>query len=130
MIIYVLIAVGGAIGSVGRHWLSTLVAAKTADVFPWGTFWVNVSGCLAIGFFAFAGGPGNRFLGSNESRLFFMTGLCGGFTTFSAFSLQTFALLRAGDGVRATAYVVASVVLCILATWLGQILAMSFNHAR
>ncbi len=130
MYIYLLIALGGALGSVARHGLANFITVHTDSPFPWGTFWVNVSGCLAIGFFATIGGPNARsFASSNEGRLFFMTGLCGGFTTFSAFSLQTLNLLRAGDWPRAVAYIVASVVICLVSVWLGNTIAVHFNQA-
>lgn len=129
MYIYLLIAVGGALGSVARHWLSNFITVRMDSPFPWGTFWVNVSGCLAIGFFATISGPSWRNFSSNEGRLFFMTGICGGFTTFSAFSLQTLNLLRLGDWPRAAAYIVASVLVCLFSVWLGHLVATHFNQA-
>ncbi|MDB6093053.1 MAG: crcB [Verrucomicrobia bacterium] len=118
MIIYLLIALGGAIGSVARHWLSEVVNARWDGPFPWGTFLVNITGCIAIGFLATLTGPGGRFA-TGEARYFFMTGVCGGYTTFSAFSLQTLVLIRTGDTMRAAGYVVGSVLICLLGTWLG-----------
>lgn len=123
MFIYLLIAAGGALGSVLRHWLSASIAARLDGPFPWGTFLVNVTGCLLIGFLASLSGPGWKQFTSTEGRAFFLIGLCGGYTTFSAFSLQTLNLFRAGDWPRASGYVAASVVLCIAGTWLGQWLA-------
>lgn len=129
MYLYLLIALGGALGSVSRHWLSSVLYPTPAGAFPWATFWVNVSGCLAIGFFATISGPGGRHFTSSEARLFFMTGVCGGFTTFSAFGLQTVNLLRSGDWPRAGAYVVASVVVCVLSVWVGHLAASQFNSS-
>jgi CrcB protein len=129
MYIYLLIAAGGALGSVARHWLSNFITVRIDSPFPWGTFWVNVSGCLAIGFFATISGPAWKSLTSVEARLFLMTGICGGFTTFSAFSLQTLNLLRAGDWPRAAAYIVASVVVCLVSVWLGHFVATLFNQS-
>ena len=126
MIVYLLIALGGALGSVTRYWLSNLGDSPTGSAFPWGTFWVNVTGCIVIGFVATLTAPGSRYF-SHETRLFFMTGLCGGFTTFSAFSLQTLHLLREGDGLRAGAYVLSSVVVCLFSVWLGHLLAGPFH---
>jgi CrcB protein len=106
------------------------VLASPTSPFPWGTFWVNVSGCLAIGFFATLTGPGSRHFAGNDARLFLLTGICGGYTTFSAFSLQTLDLLRAGDWPRAGAYVVGSVAVCLGSVWLGHLLATPFNQAQ
>ena len=130
MLIYLLIALGGAIGSVSRHWLSETVTARLDGPFPWGTFLVNITGCILIGLFAVLPGGSGRPLASTETRAFLMIGICGGYTTFSAFSLQTLNLLRAGDWPRATAYVVGSVVLCLLGVWLGQLLGTALAPAR
>jgi CrcB protein len=113
MITYVLVAVGGALGSVGRFWLGNAVMTFAGAVFPWGTIIINILGSFVIGWFS------ARYPGSNDARAFVMAGLCGGFTTFSAFSLQTAELLRAGEAERAMANVVLSVAVCLLATLLG-----------
>ena len=110
MLTYVLVAGGGAIGSVGRYALSSLVARGLDEVFPWGTLIVNVSGCFIIGLFAMMTGPDGRVLAPPEYRQFFMVGVCGGFTTFSSFSLQTLALARDGDMTKASLNVVGSVL--------------------
>ncbi len=128
MTLYLLIALGGALGSMARYWLSTLIDTQAGSAFPWGTFCVNVSGCIAIGFLATWTGPVSRHF-THETRLFFMTGICGGFTTFSAFSLQTLNLIREGDSLRAGAYVISSVVLCLAGVWLGHLLAAPFTRA-
>lgn len=125
--IYLLIALGGALGSVARYWLSGTVAAQLGEGFPWGTLLVNVSGCIIIGFFAALGSSGARWFASQEARSLLLVGLCGGYTTFSAFSLQTLELLRAGDWLRATSYTITSVVVCLLGVWLGQLLATALN---
>jgi CrcB protein len=130
MFLYLLIALGGALGSVARHWLTESVTARLDGPFPWGTFLVNLTGCLAIGFFASAAGSGGRPFATTEARAFFMIGVCGGYTTFSAFSLQTVNLLRLGDWPRAAAYVIGSVVLCLVGVWLGHLLAHALNPAR
>jgi fluoride exporter len=128
MLLHLLIAGGGALGSVARCWLSGLIATQVGETFPWGTFWVNVSGCIVIGFFATLTGPDGHWFVRSETRQFSMTGLCGGFTTFSSFSLQTLNLAHEGDWPRAAAYVVASVVVCLLGVWRGHIGAAFLNQ--
>ena len=118
------VALGGAIGSLVRYWLGLGFAAWTDSRFPWATLVVNISGSLLIGAVAGLTGPDGRFAASPFTREFLMVGICGGYTTFSAFSLQTLALAHAGDWPRAGANVVGSVVLCLLAVWLGHLAAV------
>ncbi len=114
------VAGGGAAGSLLRWW-ATLAAAHVGWVaFPWSTIAINVAGSFAIGWFAAATMPGGPSPASHELRLLVMTGLCGGFTTFSAFSLQTLDLLRGGDWTAAAGNVLLSVVLCLAAVALGH----------
>ena len=113
------IALGGAIGSLGRYYLSEALALVLGDTFPWGTMVVNVTGSFVIGFLAGGAGAGGRWIESPFARQFLMVGVCGGYTTFSAFSLHTFGFLQAGDLGRASLNIVASVTLCVLATWAG-----------
>jgi fluoride exporter len=120
---YWLVAGGGAVGSVARYWLSGVVGRRFGETFPYGTLLVNVSGCLVIGFFAAYTGTEGRVLMRPEWRLAFMTGVCGGYTTFSSFSLQTFSLATDGDWLRAGANVMLSVALCLGAVWLGHLCA-------
>ena len=120
---YFLVAGGGAVGSVARYWLSGVVGRGFGETFPYGTLLVNVSGCLVIGFFAAYTGTEGRVLMRPEWRLAFMTGVCGGYTTFSSFSLQTFSLATDGDWLRAAANVMLSVALCLGAVWLGHLCA-------
>jgi len=120
---YLLVAGGGALGSIARYWLSGVVGRRFGETFPYGTLLVNVSGCLAIGFFAAYTGPEGRALMRPEWRLAFMTGICGGYTTFSSFSLQTLNLATDGDWLRAAANVTLSVGLCLGAVWLGSLCA-------
>jgi CrcB protein len=130
MSLYVWIAVGGAVGTLARFVLSGLVAHRVGETFPWGTLLVNVSGSFVIGFFATFFGPDSRFLVGPTARHFVMTGILGGFTTFSSFSLQTLTLAREGDWVRAGANAVGSLVLCLLAVWLGHLAAISVNSIK
>ncbi len=130
MMLYLLIALGGALGSVARFALSGLVAHHIGETFPWGTLIVNVSGSFLIGFFSTLTGPDGRWLVSGESRLFFMTGICGGYTTFSSFSLQTLSLARDGEWLQAGGNILASVVACLVAVWLGHIAAAALNTLK
>lgn len=118
----VLVAVGGAVGSLLRFWLGGAVLRLIPVAFPWGTLLINVTGSFAIGAFAALTDAQGRYPGSEALRLLGIVGLCGGFTTFSSFSLQTLALLRAGDTLGACANVAASVLLCLLATAAGMTL--------
>jgi CrcB protein len=125
---YLLVAGGGALGSVLRYWLSGLIGQRYGETFPLGTLAVNVSGCLAIGFFATFAGPEGRLLVKPEWRLAFMTGMCGGYTTFSSFSLQTLTLSLEGEWFRAGMNVLLSVALCLAAVWLGHLCAASISR--
>jgi CrcB protein len=118
-----LIALGGALGSLARWGISEALARAWGPEFPWGTLLVNVTGSLLIG--AAAGGSWHdvRLIESAFVRQFVMVGVCGGYTTFSAFSLQTVGMLQAGDAGRAGLYVLASVATCLVATWAGYALA-------
>ena len=114
------IAFGGALGALGRHGVSTAVAAAFGPRFPFGTLIVNVAGSFAMGwlFALFA----EKVHVSPEMRLLLMTGLLGAFTTFSTFSVETLALLQAGRWLAAAANVLLSVVLCLCAAGLGMLL--------
>jgi len=124
------VGVGGAFGSLCRFWLAMLTDAYIDSRFPWATVAANISGCLLIGFFATLTGPDGRLLVSPLTRQFVMIGICGGYTTFSSFSLQTLTLAQSGDWFRAGANVVASLVLCLAATWLGFVAAAAINQLK
>jgi CrcB protein len=130
MYLYLCIALGSAIGGMARHAMNTFVTARTGEFFPWGTLLINVTGSFLIGFYYAATGPDGRWVVSQASRLFFVAGICGGYTTFSAFSLQSLILARNGEWLRAGAYVVGSVVLCLLAVWLGHLGATALNPSK
>jgi len=118
---YVLIGVGGALGSVARAWLTLAMARIAGAAFPWGTILINVLGSFVIGFFGtLTGGADGRFAAGAEARAFVMIGLCGGFTTFSSFSLQTLELLRHGRAGPALANVGLSVAVCLAAVAAGH----------
>lgn len=127
---YLWIAIGGAFGSVARYWCSGVVARLIGETFPWGTLIVNVTGSLIIGFFATVTGPDGRLLMGTIPRQFVMVGICGGYTTFSSFSLQTLNLMQDGEWLYAGANIVASVIACLIAVWLGHIAAHSFNAMK
>ena len=129
MLTYFWVALGGAIGSVARLWLSVHVALLTGLAFPWGTILVNIIGSLVIGFVATLTGPNGRVVVPVEAQAFVMVGLCGGFTTFSAFSLQTLELARAGRLLDAGANIVLSVAACLIAVGVGHWLAALFGRA-
>ena len=130
MMLYLLVAFGGALGSVARFWFSGLVAGHFGETFPWGTLLVNVSGSFAIGFIATLTGPDGRVFAGADTRQFLMTGICGGYTTFSSFSLQTLNLAREGEWARAGANVLASVAVCLVAVWLGHLAAAWINQLK
>jgi len=128
--IYAWIAIGGALGSVARFWCSGAVARLVGETFPWGTIIVNVTGSLIIGFAATSMGPDGRMFVGSAARQFVMIGICGGYTTFSSFSLQTLNLLNDGEWFLAGSNIVLSVVLCLIAAWAGHVLALNFNAMR
>ncbi len=119
---YLAVAVGGAIGSVARFWMTGAMATLTGPRFPWGTLAINILGSFVIGLVAgFTLTPARMGM-HPDLRIFLMTGICGGFTTFSAFSLQTLELIQTGDLVPAFGYILGSVALCLLAVWGGWLL--------
>jgi CrcB protein len=132
MLTYLWVAIGGALGSVSRYWLSGLVAERYGETFPWGTLVINVTGSFLIGIFAAMVIPEGRM--DSQSRAFttqfFMIGICGGYTTFSSFSLQTLNLVRDREWLYAGGNVILSVVLCMIAVWLGYLLGATFNSMK
>ena len=124
------VTLGGALGTLARYLLSIL-ALPISHRFPWATLIANVTGCALIGFVGTLTLTHGRHPLSENMRLFLMVGFCGGYTTFSAFSLQTLDLIRNGYSARAAVNVAASVVLCIFAVAAGHWIAAEFNdHAR
>ena len=120
--IYVWVALGGALGSVARFAIATVLAERLACTFPWMTLLVNASGSLAIGLLASLGAHGVRVLDTPDAKAFLMVGILGGFTTFSAFSLQTLDLARAGAWPAAAGYVALSLLFCLGGVSLGYAL--------
>jgi CrcB protein len=131
-IAYLWVALGGALGSVSRYWLSGLVAERFGESFPWGTLAINVTGSFVIGVIGALALSEGRM--DSQSRAFavqfLMYGICGGYTTFSSFSLQTLNLLREREWLYAGGNVLLSVGLCMVAVWLGWLLGMVFNSTK
>ena len=118
---WLLVGLGGFVGTLARYWLSGVVARRYGETFPFGTLAVNALGCLLIGFLFYF--FYDRSLAAPTSRTVVFIGLLGGFTTFSSFGLQTFTLLRDGEVLLAFANVAASNILCLVLVWLGYTLA-------
>jgi CrcB protein len=130
MLNYLWVGMGGALGSIARFWVSGFVARQFGETFPYGTLIVNVTGSFIIGLFATLTDTDGRWLVAPSFRAFFMAGICGGYTTFSSFSLQTLNLARDGEWVRAGANAVLSFMLCLIAVWLGHLAATSLNRTN
>ena len=121
-----MVMLGGALGSLARYAVSVLAAPISREL-PWGTILINISGSFIIGFFGTLTLASGRFPVSDNLRLLVMIGICGGFTTFSSFSLQTLDLMRAGAMTRAALNVALSVVLCVAAVAIGHMIASRLN---
>ena len=130
MLIYLWIGLGSALGGMARCGVVDYVSRHWGVAYPYGTLWVNVSGSFLIGFFAALTGVGGSVSATPTGRQFFMAGICGGYTTFSAFSLQTLELIQKGEWPKAGINVVFSVGFCMIAVWLGYVLAMYFNRLK
>jgi CrcB protein len=131
-IAYFWVAFGGALGSVSRYWLSGLVAERFGESFPWGTLVINVTGSFVIGAIGALASSEGRM--DSQSRAFavqfLMYGICGGYTTFSSFSLATLKHLQERQWLYAGGNVILSVVLCLIAVWLGWLLGATFNSMK
>jgi CrcB protein len=121
---YVLVAIGGALGSIARYGCSRAVALSYGETFPWGTLVVNIVGSFIIGFVGAISGPDSRLIVSPNVRNFIMVGFCGGYTTFSSFSLQTLQLIQNGDAAEAFGNVLLSVAACMAAVTIGYMAGM------
>ncbi len=132
MVSYLWIAIGGALGSVGRYWLNGIVSARFGETFPLGTLAINVIGSFIIGILGALTIPEGRM--SPETRAFatqfLMIGVCGGYTTFSSFGLQTLNLLREREWLYAGGNVLLSVALCLVAVWLGYMLGAMLGSTK
>jgi fluoride exporter len=119
---YLWVTIGSALGGLLRYAIARLTLTQSI-AFPYGTIFINVLGSFVIGYFGTLTMQSGRYPVSDNVRLFVMVGICGGFTTFSSFSLQTFDLLRSGAWGRALANVLLSVILCLAAVAAGHLLA-------
>ena len=125
---YLLVALGSALGGTSRYWLSGVIASRIGETFPLGTMVINITGSFAIGFFGTLTGPEGRVFVPGAWRQFFMIGVCGGYTTFSSFSLQTLTLAQGGEWAKAGLNIAGSVILCLIGVWLGHTGALLLNE--
>ena len=121
MSIYFAIALGGSLGAISRYWVSTSTYSWLGSNFPYGTLMVNVTGSLVMGFLTVL--LVQRFDVSDQVRLGLIVGFLGSFTTFSAFSMDTIHWIENGAVLKALAYVLVSVIACVLGAWAGLISA-------
>lgn len=128
--VYVAVTIGSALGGLARYAMSGAIASAFGETFPWGTLVVNILGSFVIGFFATLTATDGRLFVPPATRQFVMAGFCGGFTTFSSFSLQTLNLMRDDEWLAAGGNVVGSVALCLFAVWLGHITAAAINQLK
>jgi fluoride exporter len=121
---YAWVALGSALGGMARYWLVLATFALFGPVFPWGTVLINILGSFVIGWFGALTLEAGRLSVHPDIRIFVMVGLCGGFTTFSSFSLQTLELIETGRMELALANIAVSVLACLAAValgyWLGR----------
>lgn len=127
---YLLVGAGSALGGVARYWLSGVVAARFGDAFPWNTIIVNATGSFVIGVLAALTLPEGRFSPKLHQFVFpfLMMGVCGGYTTFSSFSLQTLNLVQEGEWLHAGGNILLSLVTCLAGVWLGFGLGQFLNR--
>jgi CrcB protein len=132
MLVYLWVGLGGAMGTIARFWLNGMVSRFFGETFPWGTLVINVTGSFVIGIIAALAAPEGRLDSTSRTfaTQFFMIGLCGGYTTFSSFSLQTLNLLRDREWLYAGGNVILSVLLCLVAVWFGYLLGAAFSSVN
>lgn len=126
--IYLGVAAGGALGSLARWLASTVAAAAFGSGFPWGTLLVNVVGSFLIGLYFTVTDSDGRFLVSPAARQFVLAGVCGGFTTFSSFSLETVLLAGDSEWLEAALYVGVSIPAWLASVWLGHLIGLRINR--
>lgn len=128
MLMYLAIAIGSGLGGLARYGCGTVTAHFVGEAFPWGTFLVNVVGSFVIGGFNALTGPDGRLYVTSAGRQFVMTGFCGGYTTFSSFSLQTLDLLRSNEWALAGSNIALTMFCCLVAVWAGHVAASNLNE--
>lgn len=127
-ILYACVIAGSVIGGVGRYAASVFIPPVSG--FPLATLFVNIVGSFIIGFYGTLSGPDGRLFATVRQRQFVMTGFCGGFTTFSSFSLETVRLLQAGMTRTALLNISISVATWLLSVWLGYAAASRINRLK
>jgi CrcB protein len=128
---YISVVLGSIVGAVARFLVSVVLVSQFGDGFPWGTLFVNVTGSFAIGFYAALTGPDGRLSVSPRQKLFVMVGICGGYTTFSAFSLETLRFVQSGKLQTALVYLLVSAITWIASVWIGYAMAARLTrHER
>jgi CrcB protein len=125
--LYAAVIAGGIVGSLAR-WLVPFAIPVAPGGFPWATLVTNATGCFVIGFYAELTGPNGRLFAGPRMRQFVTTGICGGYTTFSGFSVETLRFVLAHDLRNAAIYVVSSVAIWLVSVWAGEALAGLFNE--
>lgn len=128
--LYLAVGLGSAIGGTARWLLSDWMQAWAGGGFPWGTLFVNVTGSLLIGFYAALTAPDGRLLAGPRQRHFVMTGICGGYTTFSIFSLEALQTAQAGRLALSGLHLSISLAAWLLAVWAGYALATRMNRLK
>jgi len=129
MLAYLWVAIGGALGSMARYGIGGLISEKTGGTFPWGTLAVNITGSFIIGILGALTIPEGKMAPQTRALAtqLLITGVCGGYTTFSSFSLQTLLLVNDRQWLWAGMNVLLSVVFCLVAVWLGALAARAFT---
>jgi CrcB protein len=127
MATYLWVALGGAIGTVVRYWLDGVVSNRFGQTFPLGILLINATGSLIIGLIFGLFGVEGRWMIRPPVYTFLTIGICGGYTTFSSFSLGVLKLVRQQQWFYAGSYIVLSVISCLIAVWLGFLLASAFS---
>ena len=132
MLAYLWVAIGGALGSMARYGLGGLVSEKFGQSFPWGTLVINVTGSFVIGILGALTAPEGKMTPQSRALTIqlLVTGVCGGYTTFSSFSLQTLNLIRDREWFYAGGNILLSVILCMIAVWLGYLLGSMLNTMK
>jgi CrcB protein len=132
MLAYLWVAIGGALGSMARYGIGGLVSEKFGQAFPWGTLLINITGSFLIGILGALTAPEGKMTPQSRALTIqlLITGVCGGYTTFSSFSLQTLNLLRDREWFYAAGNVLLSVILCMIAVWLGYLAGSMLNALK